>query len=60
MDSEIILLAEEWTLEQIDGYIKRYEERVEFLHNLVKELKRVRRKKVRRKPLDTGAPRGGK
>jgi len=57
---EMTLLAEEWTVEQLDHYIKMYEERIQFTANMVKMLKRIRRNKQKRKIVDTGAPRGGK
>lgn len=57
---EMKLLAEYWTLEQLDHYIKMYDERIQFTIDLVRELKRIRRKRTRKKIVDTGNPRGGK
>jgi hypothetical protein len=60
MNEELLLLAEEWNLEQLNTYIQRLEDRIKFTNQLVKELKVIRRRKTRRKPVDTGSPRGGK
>lgn len=61
MDAELKLVVTEWSSEQLTNYIQRLEERVMGTNALIKELKLLRRKKFRvRKPLDTGAPRGGK
>lgn len=60
MNDELLLLANEWTLEQVNNYIQRLEERVNSMNTLIKELKVIQRKKKRRKIVDTGSPRGGK
>lgn len=60
MNDELLLLADEWSLEQLTIYIHKLEMRVTLTNGLIKELKMLARKKKRRKIIDTGSPRGGK
>jgi len=60
MRDELLMIADEWSLEQLTEYIMKLEARVMVTSALIKELKVIQRKKKRRKTVDTGSPRGGK
>jgi hypothetical protein len=48
-------LVDPWTVEQLDTYIKELEIRVDDTNKWIKYLRQLRRKKVRKSPIDTGA-----
>jgi hypothetical protein len=57
----LIEIINEWSVEQITNYIEKLEERTTEIHELVRELKIIRKNKSRRKVavFETGT-RGGK
>jgi hypothetical protein len=58
MNDELLLLANTWPVEQLDAYIKQLEERVISTGNLISDLKKIRRTKLKKKLPDNGQ-RGG-
>lgn len=51
-------ILKDWTTEQLEVYITGLEERLTQLDNWVGHLKTIRKKKLRKRPVDTGT-RGG-
>lgn len=51
-------ILKDWTTEQLEVYITGLEERLTQLDNWVGHLKTIRKKKLRKRPVDTGV-RGG-
>lgn len=52
------LIRNKWTVEQLDHYIESLEERIKENHELLKEVKQIRRRKTKKQVYDNG-PRGG-
>ena len=51
-------LVKDWTVQQVDTYIAELEERVTMLHDWVKHVKIVRKKKMRKPVFDNGVRSG--
>ena len=51
---ELLFIVKNWTRDQLETYIQQLEARVIVEKELISELKSVRRKVTKRKPLDTG------
>lgn len=52
-------LTEDWNIQQLETYIYELQKRAVELNDWIKHVKTIRRKKVRKPPVDTGT-RGGK
>jgi hypothetical protein len=48
-------IVDQWTIELLQKYIFELENRREQLDSWLKQLRLIRRKKVRKSPVDTGA-----
>jgi len=59
MNDELLLLATEWPVEQLDDYIQKLEARIVATRSLIANLKYIRKNKMRKQPVETGS-RGGK
>jgi hypothetical protein len=57
-NEEVLYIISTWTVERLDQYLKELEERIENTRTLIAEVKRLKKTKQRRKPLENG-PRGG-
>jgi hypothetical protein len=58
-DKELLTeLIKEWNISKIEEYIAQLEQRLVKIDDWIKYVKTIRRKKVRKIPLDTGT-RGG-
>jgi hypothetical protein len=55
---EILELAEEWSVEQLDSYILQLEKRVENTRNLMRELTNLRKRKTKYRNVKDTGPRG--
>jgi hypothetical protein len=51
-------ITKDWNVQQIENYIAEVEERETLLGEWIKHLKTIRKKKIRKPPVDTGT-RGG-
>jgi hypothetical protein len=56
---EVLTIVRDWTVEQLDAYILKLENRIKDAHELIRDLKSLRKKRLGKKPLDNG-PRDGR
>jgi|GraSoiStandDraft_1057264.scaffolds.fasta_scaffold00114_25 hypothetical protein len=57
-NEEVLYIISTWTVERLDQYIIELEERIENTRTLIAEVRRVKKSKQRKKPVDAGK-RGG-
>lgn len=56
---ELLYLIKDWTVSQLDVYIKELEERVTHIKQQLAEMRAMRKRKLRNQDLKDNGPRGG-